>query len=170
MDPHPLAGPRYYFSSDRRLKFNFSKMHVKLRSWAAPLKFWFRTGLVHENSAGFYMQFTPSSRVGHALRLIFMLWLVKIWQVSSCGKCVQHLEFVFRSWSWQSFVSPTSHVFGCLFPLDLQNRCSCYQVSSVIHGWFVYWIYGWEMRRLSKLSQIQYGIVFVFHLWCVRRV
>ena len=30
--------------------------------WAAPLKFWFRTGLVHENSAGFYMQFTPSSR------------------------------------------------------------------------------------------------------------
>ena len=31
-------------------------------------------------------------RHGHALRPIFMLWLVKIWQVSSCGKFMQHLE------------------------------------------------------------------------------
>ena len=36
--------------------------------------------------------FSPWSRVGHALRPIFMLWLVKIWQVSSCGKFMQHLE------------------------------------------------------------------------------
>ena len=27
---------------------------------------------------------------------------------------------------------------------------SCYQQSSVFHGCFVYWIFGWEMRRLSK--------------------
>ena len=32
------------------------------------------------------------SRVGHAQRPICMLWLVKIWQVSSCGKPTQHLE------------------------------------------------------------------------------
>ena len=36
--------------------------------------------------------FSPWSRVGHALRPIFMLWLVKIWKVSSCGKYMQHLE------------------------------------------------------------------------------
>ena len=36
--------------------------------------------------------FLPWSRVGHALRPIFMLWLVKIWQVSSCGKFMRHLE------------------------------------------------------------------------------
>ena len=36
--------------------------------------------------------FSPWSRVGHALRPIFMLWLVKIWQVSSCRKFIQHLE------------------------------------------------------------------------------
>ena len=36
--------------------------------------------------------FLPWTRVGHALRPIFMLWLVKIWQVSSCGKFMQHLE------------------------------------------------------------------------------
>ena len=31
-------------------------------------------------------------------------------------------------------------------------KYSRYQESSVIHGWFVYWIFGWEMRRLSKLE------------------
>ena len=36
--------------------------------------------------------FSQWSRVGHALRPIFMLWLVKIWQVSSCAKFMQHLE------------------------------------------------------------------------------
>ena len=36
--------------------------------------------------------FSPCSRVGHALRPIFMLWLVKIWQVSSSGIFIQHLE------------------------------------------------------------------------------
>ena len=36
--------------------------------------------------------FLPWSRVGHALRPIFVLWLVKIWQVSSCGKFIEHLE------------------------------------------------------------------------------
>ena len=39
-------------------------------------------------------------------------------------------------------------------------RYSCYQESSVIHSWFVYCIFGWEMRNLSKSDDI----VFVFHL------
>ena len=33
----------------------------------------------------------PWSRVGHALRPNFILWLVKIWQVSSCGKFMHYL-------------------------------------------------------------------------------
>ena len=36
--------------------------------------------------------FLPWSRVGHAPRPIFMLRLVKICQVSSCVKFMQHLE------------------------------------------------------------------------------
>ena len=66
--------------------------------WAAQLKFWFKTDLGAENSATYYTQdscfwlCSPWSRVGHALRPFFMLWLVKIWQVSSCGKFMQHLE------------------------------------------------------------------------------
>ena len=36
--------------------------------------------------------FSPWSRVGHVLRSIFMFWLVKIWQVSLCGKFMEHPE------------------------------------------------------------------------------
>ena len=31
---------------------------------------------------------------------------------------------------------------------------SCYQDSSDIRGWFVYWVFGRETRRLSKSSEI----------------
>ena len=63
----------------------------------APLGFWFQTDLRCQNSASFFKStvgedFLPWSRVGHALCPIFMLWLVKIWWVSSCGKFMQHLE------------------------------------------------------------------------------
>ena len=36
--------------------------------------------------------FLPRSRIGHTLRPIFMLCLVKMWQVTSCGKFMQHLK------------------------------------------------------------------------------
>ena len=43
-------------------------------------------------------------------------------------------------------------------------KYSYYQESSIIHGWFVYSVFGWEMRRLSKFGNpISDGIVFVFH-------
>ena len=62
----------------------------------ALLGFWFQTDLGRENSASSFKNtggedlFLPWSRVGHVLRPIFMLWLVKIWQVSSRGKFMQH--------------------------------------------------------------------------------
>ena len=54
----------------------------------ALLRFWFQTDLGRENSASFFKNtggedlFLPWLRFGHALPPIFMLWLVKIWQVS----------------------------------------------------------------------------------------
>ena len=66
----------------------------------ALLRFWFQTDLGRENLASFFKNtggkdlFLPWSRVGHAqghaLHPIFMLWLVKNWQVSSWGKFMQH--------------------------------------------------------------------------------
>ena len=91
----------WYFSNDRRLKFNFLKcIWNKSCSWAALLKCWFRTDFGRENSTGFYITCKEGnrfwlfslSRVDHALRPILMFWLVKIWQVSSRGKFMQRLE------------------------------------------------------------------------------
>ena len=42
-------------------------------------------------------------------------------------------------------------------------KYSCYQESSVIHGWFVYWVFGLEMRRLPEFGNpISDGISFPF--------
>ena len=63
-------------------------------SWAAPKTFWFQTELRRENSTGFYMLLTFLTIVTHWSRSKsnFYALLVKIWQVSSRGKFMQHLE------------------------------------------------------------------------------
>ena len=59
--------------------------------WAVQLKFWSQAAITGREDSCFWLC-SPWSCVGHALRPFFMLWLVKIWQVSSCGKFMQHLE------------------------------------------------------------------------------
>ena len=68
-----------------------------------------------ENSASFYRRagncfwlFSPWSLIGHALRPIFMLWLLKIWQVSSHGKSMHYLETCLVIAEANSFVSSYS--------------------------------------------------------------
>ena len=102
----------YFFEVIRRqiTSFKWSQAHVYIFQWfisnmlclcrygPALLGFWFQTDLGSENSASFFKSaggedlILPWSCVGHALLPIFILWLVKIWQVSSCGKIMQHLE------------------------------------------------------------------------------
>ena len=133
--------------------------------YAAQLKLWFQTDLVRENLASCYRQgrqmlltflTMPCSRVGHALRPIFMLWLVKIWQVSLCGKFMQHPESCLP---WQLKLTEFCFNLWCFltvfFHWMYKMKYSCYQECSLIHGWFVYWVFGWEMRRLSK-SEIRF--------------
>ena len=83
-----------------------------------------------------------------------MLWLVKVWQVSSCGKFMQHLETCL------------------LLTAGCTKKGSCYQESSVIHGWFVYRVFWLRDASFVKVGNpISDGIVFVFHLvWCGRRL
>ena len=71
--------------------------------------------------------FSPCSRVGHASRPIFMLWLVKIWQVSSCGKFIQHLESCLLLCQLVMYLTVFFHWM-------YKMKFSCYQESSVIHG------------------------------------
>ena len=53
----------------------------------------------------------------------------------------------------------TCDVFNCLFPLDVQNEIQLLSrvQSSVIHGWFVYWVFGSEIRYFSK-SEIRFRV------------
>ena len=116
--------------------------------------------------------FLPWSRVGHALRPIFMLWLVKIWQVSSCGKFMQHLESCLL---WRLKLTEfcvNLWFFNCLFLLDVQNEIQL--LSTVFcYSWLVC-LLGFWLRNASLVkvgNPISDGIVFVFHLaWYVRGV
>ena len=96
---YPLT--RFLFSNDRRLKFNFFLNSYKKccvyvpHNWNFDFKLTsdakIQPAVTGREDSCFWL-FSPCSRVGHALRPIFMLWLVNIWQVSSCGKFMQHLE------------------------------------------------------------------------------
>ena len=94
------------------------------------------------------------SRVDHALRPIFMLWLVKIWQVSSCGKFMQHLETCLLIAEADRVLCHLGMFLTVFFCWMYKMKYSCYQDSSVIHGWFVYCAFGWEIHSLSKSLEI----------------
>ena len=145
---------------------------------AAQLKCWFQTDLGRENSASYYRQ-------GRQL-LLTLLAMITRWSRSSSnfyaviGQNVTG-EFMWKiyaaSWILFTLTAEADRVLCQLvmfltvfFHWMYKMKYSCYQESSVIHGWFVYWVFGWEMRRLSKLGNpISDGIVFVFHLaQCVR--
>ena len=66
---------------------------ILISNWPRTQKF----SQSYKNTGGEDL-FLPWERVGHALRPIFILWLVKIWQVSSCGKFIQHLESCCLLW------------------------------------------------------------------------
>ena len=96
---YPLI--RYWFSNDRRLKFDFFKIRMKYVVFMCYkiiilIANWPRTrnsaSCRHRQGRQLLLTFVTMFKLGHAWRPIFMLWLVKIWQVSSCGKFMQHLE------------------------------------------------------------------------------
>ena len=128
------------------------------------LTFWFQTDLGRENSAN-HLKIQAGkteafhfSHHSHALitlyeRPIFMLWLVKIWQVEFMQKIYT------ASWTLFTLIAEADRVFCQLVMFFtvfshwmLKMKYSCYQQSSLIHGWLVYWIFDREMRRLSKLE------------------
>ena len=97
---YPLT--RYWFSNDRRLKFNFFCFNsYEICCVYVPYNQNFDFKLTSDRKIqpaatgredSCFWLFSLCSRIGHALRPIFMFWLVKIWQVSSCRKFMQHLE------------------------------------------------------------------------------
>ena len=125
---------------------------------AAQLKFWFQTDLGRENSASCYRQ-------GRQLLLTFLTMFTR-WSRSTSNFYAligQNLtgEFMRKiyttSWNLFTLRAEANRVLCQLvmfltvfFHWMYKMKFCCYQESSVIHGWFVYCVFGWEMRRLSK--------------------
>ena len=138
----------------------------------ALLRFWFQTDLGRENSGQFFKKYRRERP---------FLIMVTRWSRSTSNFYAligQNLtgEFMRKvyaaTWNLFSLTAEADRVlcqlvmfFNVFFHWMYKMKYSCYQESSVIHGWFVYWVFGWEMRRLSKFGNpISDGIVFVFHL------
>ena len=95
-----------YFSNDRRLKFFFflnkfeiSRVHeLHFQTDLRQERMIILSCLGLESSTSFYMLLIFPSIITRSSRLrpIFMLWLVEIWQVSSCRKFMEHLETCFQ--------------------------------------------------------------------------
>ena len=145
----------------------------------ALLRFWFQNDLGRENSAS-YLKIQAGERS--------FLTMVTPWSRSTSNfyaLIAQNLtdEFTRKiyatSWSLFTLTAETDKVFCQLvmfltvfFYWMCKMKYSCFQKSSVIHSWFVYWVFGWEVRRLSK-SEIRFRMAsFLFFTsglaWWVR--
>ena len=136
---------------------------------------WPRTQLAITGRKGScFWNFSPLSHKGDDLRPISILWLVKIWQVSSCGKFMQRLETLLLIAEADRVLCHLVMFLTVFFHwmYKMKYRASCYKDSSVVHGWFFYWVFGWEVRRLSKSSEILFrmaSIVFNGFSPCLMR-
>ena len=132
-------------------------------SWTALLKFCFQTDLGPKNSTSFYMQ--------GRLSLLTFLTIVMRWPRSTwtflCSdwskrdrwvdaKIFAASENLFtHSWSWRVLCHLVMFLTFFFFWM-YKMKYSCYQDSSVIHGWIVYCTFGWEMLRMSKSLEIRF--------------
>ena len=85
-----------------------------------PRKLTFSQFLQAGKTCQLLFTFLTKVALGLALRAIFMLWLVKIWQVSSCGKCMQHLEIYLL---WQVKLTEFCVNLQC-FWLSFSTECT----------------------------------------------
>ena len=166
---------------DKLLVFKWLQAHflihmkyvVFITLWPALLTFWFQTELGRENSASYLkMQAGKTdafhfSHHSHALVTLHVQFLCYDWSKFDRRVHGENLCSVLRLVYFDRVLRRLVMFLTVFFHWMYKIKYSCYQESSVIHGWFVYCIFGWEMRNLSKSD----GIVFVFHLaGCVREL
>ena len=151
-------------SADKLLAFKWSKALFKFiwnmlclyHQGPALLTFWFQTDLGPENSI----------KMQAGKMLFTFLTIVTRWSRFTSNFCSitgQNLtgEFIRKIYAASCDLFTLTAVADnvlCQLVMFLtvsfhwmyKMKFSCYQESSVIHGWFIYWIFGWEMRHLSK--------------------
>ena len=139
----------------------------------ALLTFWFQTDLGRENSANYLKMQAGKTDAFHFSHYSHTLVTLAL-----------HVQFLCYDWYKFEFMGKIYAAYLRLVYFDrvlcqlvmfltvflhwmYKMKYSYYQESSVIHSWFVYCIFGWEMRNLSKSDDI----VFVFQLaGCVREL
>ena len=138
----------------------------------ALLRFWFQTDLGRKNSASFFFKY----RRGRLFLTIVTCWsrsTFNFYALIGQNLTGEFMRKIYAaSWILFTLTAEADRVLCQLvmfltvfFHWMYKMKYSCYQECSLIHGWFVYWVFGWEMRRLSKFgNSISDGIVFVFHL------
>ena len=123
------------------------------------LGFWLQTDLGRKNSAScLKIQAGKTfSYHGHALVTLYVQFYALIGQ-NLTSEFIRKIYVA--SWKLFTLTAEADRVSSQLvmfltvfFHWMYKMKYSCYQESSVIHGWFVYWVFGWEMRRLSKFGK-----------------
>ena len=141
----------------------------------ALLTFWFRTDRERENSANYLKMQAgktgpfPFSHHSHALvtLALYVQFLCYDWYKFDRWVHGENLCSILRLVDFDRVLCQLLIFLTVFFHWMYKMKYSFHQESSVIYGWFVYCIFGWEMRNLSKSD----GIVFVFHLaGCVREL
>ena len=131
----------------------------------ALLRFWFQTDLGRENSAS-YLKIQAGKT---------FLTMVTFYIQFLCSDWSKFERWVHAA-SWNLFTS-TAEADRVLFQLVMFLTVFFHWMykyiwrtePSVIHGWFVYWVFGWEMRRLSK-SEIQFRMASFSFFYLARSV
>ena len=100
------------------------------------------------------------SHHSHTLITLYVQFLCSDWSKFDRWVDEENLYSVFF-WNLFTLTAEADRVLGQLamflavfFHWVYKMKYSYYQESTVIEGWFVYWIFGWEMRRLSKSQAI----------------
>ena len=131
-------------------------INILISNWSRTQKFSQSFKNTSREDRGFSL-FSPWSCVDHAL------WPSSFYALIGQNLTGEFMKKIYTA-SWNFFTStaeadrvfcPLVMFFTVFFHWMHKMKYSCYQQSSVIHGWFVYWIFGWEMRRLSK-SEIRF--------------
>ena len=160
-----IAGSTFFFIHMKYVVFVCRTMKILISNWPWTRKF------SHLLRAGKYSSFwllLPWSHVGHVLRPVFMLWLVKIWQGSSFGKFMQHLEtcLLLQLKLTEFFVN-----LWC-FKLSFSTRCTKWNPAAISCYLWRVCLLGFWLRNTSLVkfgNPISKGIVFVKHLACCVR-
>ena len=127
----------------------------------APLTFWFQTDLGRKNSVSYLKM-----QSGKTFLTIVTRWsrltsnFYAIIGQNLTGESMRKINAA--SYDLFTLTAVANRVLcqlvmflSVFFHWMYKMKCSCYQESSFIHGWFVFWIFGWEMRHPSK-SEIRF--------------